>query len=400
MVAPGQQPKSPRQEGVGSPPPGMGISLERWNAMTPAERWAAADAYSKWTAAATKASDGAWAGAAAAQAYAGSAGAAGGGGSAPAPSGGGGWSGAAAAAAYGGNAAAAANPPIDEQTIRDRYPQLSWMLDDPELKGILTLAAAAGWDSSRLQGALYNTNWWQTHSATARQWTQLLNQDPAAARQRIIQESTSIIGLARQWGMDLSDNQAFEISVNKIQFGWDEAQLHKVLGREMRAIVKDPHRQLTGMARSRVDAYKALGAQYLLPISDRQGAEYAIREFEGSSTEEGIVASYVKQAKARFGYLADELDRGVTVADYFEPVRQSVAQRLEVSPEDINLLQGKWSKIADYTDPNTGKVRGMSITEAENYARRQKEWQTTANAHEEGAALVNRITETFGQVAR
>lgn len=297
-------------------------------------------------------------------------------------------------------AGAAANPPIDEQTIRDRYPQLSWMLDNPDLRFVLTQAAQNGWDSARLQGALYKTEWWQSHSATARQWTQLLAQDPASARQRIIQQGTSIQQFARQWGIGLSGNQLFATTVNYLQYGWDDAQLRKVLGAELRAIVKDPKRQLQGAARGVLDKYKAMGADYLLPISDKQAAKFAISEFEGGATEDGVRAMYVKQAKARFSYLSDELDRGLTVADYFEPVRQSVGQLLEVNPEEINLMRGKWSKIADYTDPTSGKTRGMTITEAENYARKQREWQYTRNAHEAGASLANRVLETFGAVAR
>src|SRR5690348_11276268 len=62
---------------------------------------------------------------------------------------------------------------VEAQTrakIAEQYGYVGAILDNPEVGGLLRQAANNGWTKERLQGAIFQTNWWKTTSATARAW--------------------------------------------------------------------------------------------------------------------------------------------------------------------------------------------------------------------------------------
>lgn len=294
-----------------------------------------------------------------------------------------------------------ADPPIDEQAARDQYPQLAWALDIPDVRNVLIFAAAAGWDSGRLQGALSQTDWWKKTAASDRLWTQLLHQDPASARQRIIEESTKLQNMARQFGLtNFGKNEAFAMTVAKIRFDWTDEQVAKEFGRHLRAYQKFTGRLPTGAADAFAERVRQRGADFLIKVNRKTAEKFAIRQIEGSVNDEYLESYFTNLAQAKYGWMADEISAGATPAEYFAPHKQRIAELLEQSPDEIDLLDERFSPVTNYRDPETGKARGMTLNEAENWARRQDGWGRTDNAREKGASLTNRILETFGKVAR
>ena len=51
--------------------------------------------------------------------------------------------------------------------VQSSYADVAWMLDIPELKAILVSAAVNGWGQGQIDGALYQTQWWQQYGAQA-----------------------------------------------------------------------------------------------------------------------------------------------------------------------------------------------------------------------------------------
>ena len=294
-----------------------------------------------------------------------------------------------------------ADPPIDEQAAREQYPQLAWALDIPDVRNVLIWAAAAGWDAGRLQGALSQTDWWKKTAASERLWTQLLHQDPASARARIVEETTIVGNLARQFGLtNMNKNALFEMAVNKIRFDWTDEQVSKEFGRHLRAYRKFTGRLPTGAADAFAERVRQRGADFLIRVDRKTAENLAIRQIEGGVNEEYLESYFTNLAQAKYSWMADEISAGATPAEYFAPHKQRIAELLEQSPDEIDLLDTKFADITNYRDPETGKARGMTLAEAENWARRQEGWARTDNAREKGASLTNRILETFGKVSR
>lgn len=293
-----------------------------------------------------------------------------------------------------------ADPPIDEQAARDQFPQLAWALDIPDVRNILIFAAAAGWDSGRLQGALSTTDWWKKTSASERLWTQLLHQDPASAQQRIIEEQTKVQNMAKQFGLtNLGKNALFELTNNKIRFDWSDEQMAKEFGRHLRNYQKVAGRLPTGAADAFAERVRQRGADFLIKVNRKTAENFALRQIEGSINDEYLESYFTNLAQAKYGWMADEISAGATPAEYFAPHKQRIADLLEVSPDEIDLLDEKFSPITNYRDPETGKARGMNLAEAENWARRQESWRRTDNARQATATLTNKVLETFGKVS-
>src|SRR5690242_1146354 len=71
---------------------------------------------------------------------------------------------------------------VEAQTrakIAADYGYVGAILDNPEVGQVLRTAAAQGWTKERLQGAIFNTNWWRNTSASQRAWEVLKSTDPA-----------------------------------------------------------------------------------------------------------------------------------------------------------------------------------------------------------------------------
>lgn len=306
-----------------------------------------------------------------------------------------------AAAAAAPGAAPTADPPIDEAAVREKYPQLAWALDIPEIKFILFAAASKGAGEAELQGMLYGTNWWKTHAASSRLWDQLKAQDPASAQARVEQEGRGIDNLARDWGIHFGGLEAFALAERKLRYGLDDNQMRLELGHYLRDHVKRFGSLPTGAVRTMANRIRQGGSEYLIGMDKKTVQKFAIQKAEGRITDEYVQAYYTQMAKNKFSWMADDIDRGATPATYFAPHRQAIANLWEQSEDEIDFINDPRAKaVVNYVDPETGKTRGMSINEAENFARRDKRWATTDNAREAAAGLGNQLLETFGKIAK
>ena len=106
-----------------------------------------------------------------------------------------------------------------------------------------------------------------------------------------------------------------------------------------------------------------------------------------------------QQAKSMWPGLAEALDRGVTVADYTNPYKETIARALELNPDEVDLSDMRWRKVIDQIDPQTGAHTAMSLSDAERYARSQPEWKKTQAAKDQASSMILNLGKLFGEVA-
>lgn len=279
-----------------------------------------------------------------------------------------------------------------EQTFREKYPYLGAFLNHPEIGGILKQAAAEGWTEQEIYGALNKTNWWQTTNASARAWELLVAEDPAEASRRAAETAAMIQNRARSLGLPMSSSQIMAIATDATKNGWSDAQqidslLHSVNWGTLQA------GDLTAFR----DRIKAIGAEYLVGVSDSTAQSYAIALASGEMSEAGVASLMQKQAKARFGWMADEIDQGVTPSQYFMPVRDTIANELELAPEAVNMMDNQYLGMLEVHDRDTGKMRASTLREAQLAARRDPRWRDTKNAGTMMASAANAMAQAFGR---
>jgi hypothetical protein len=293
-------------------------------------------------------------------------------------------------------AAATVPPPSDgsiEQQVRQRYPHLSYLLNNPEVRAVLLEAAQKGWTDAELQGALFPTTWWQTTQATTRLWDQKFFQDNATAMAEWDRKTLEIMNQARTAGVPMDQEGAKWVAGKVLREGWNDAQLRRFMG----DLVREAGGAGYGSIREQQAQLQAVAQQFLTRLTDKDAQEYATRIMEGSMTSDAVKTMMRDQAKARFTWLAPQLDAGFTAADLFRGSQQAVADILEIDPDTIDLNNPKWSQLVSPLQEGN-QLRSMNFHEAQRWARRQSEWRFTKNANDEVADKTSLILEQMGVV--
>jgi hypothetical protein len=276
--------------------------------------------------------------------------------------------------------------------IRTYYGYMSAFMAIPEVGNILRTAAKEGYDQFRLFGAISATNWWKTTSANERQWLSTTSQDPAEANRLRGQRTASIRDLAGRLGVGLSGPALQKLTEDTLRYGWDETQILDAV------MSQSQYRQgqMQGMISANMDNAKQMAATWGLLLDDKTAYDWSVRVLNQSLTPEGIETSFRRQAKARYSYMADLIDQGVTVQDYFAPVRSTIANELEVAPDTINLLDQRYLTMMEVRDPKTGELRAATTSEAQKTARKDPRWRDTRAAGELAAGMVSLLDKAMG----
>ncbi len=284
--------------------------------------------------------------------------------------------------------------------VREQYPELAWLFNDPEVGALLRDAVDPnkGFSPTTFQTKLYATNWFKRQSQSARQWNILKNTDPGEANARRAEYTTEIGRLASSLGIKLTPGQTSLTAEAALQFGWDlgGGQLLEAITAHGRKIGYGP-----GAIASNASKAKALSfGQYYLPMTNTEANTWGDLIVRGMRTDADLQTELQNRAISRYHYLAPELSSGKTMEDIFAGHRATIAQELEISPTSIDFTKGQWAKVLGIVDRSgTGKMRPLSLSETQTLARQDTRWWSTANGREADAGMANFMLKTFGKRA-
>lgn len=279
-----------------------------------------------------------------------------------------------------------------ESTARAKYGYLSGFLNHPEVGPLLRKAATEGWGEMELYGAVTQTKFWQETSAAQRTWWQLQNEDPAEARRLVGQTAATIQNRARSLGLPMSAGSISNLAMTATANGWTDAQTVDQIMQQVNWATLESG-DLTAIR----DDVKATAGDYLVGVTDETAQSYAQRIASGEMTMQGVKSAMLKQAKARFGWMADELDQGITVKDYFRPTRDVIANELGIPPEEVDLTSSQYLKLVETRDEKTGQLRAATLDEAMLSARRDPRFANTQKAKEMTTGMIDMVSNLFGR---
>lgn len=288
-------------------------------------------------------------------------------------------------------------PPPDaatEESVRQRYPHLSYLLDIPEVRAVLLEATTRSWTEAELQGALSRTEWWQKTAASARVWDQKFYQDNATAMREWQQKTVELTNKTLQMGLTLDASEAEWVAGKVLREGWSEAELNRFLGQ----LLRNTGSAKPGQVTEQVSAIKALARTYLSTINDQEAFEYAVRIAEGTLSTAGLTSMFRDEAKNRFTWMAPQIDADVTPMALFGANRRAVAQLLEMDEEMIDLNDPKWSELTSPVLGDDGKPRSMNFYEAQRWARQRPEWRLTDNANQAASNMGLGLLRSMGVI--
>lgn len=286
---------------------------------------------------------------------------------------------------------ATVSPEQARDKAKEIYGYIGWFVDHPEVGPLILQGAQEGWDGARLQGALTKTNWWQTTSESARQWDALTASDPAQADRRVAETRLSLQIETAKLGIPVAVERLSDIAKNGLRYGWNQEEMKLALAAEMRW---RPGQAEQGLVGKTMQDVKSIARDHMVPVNDRQAWEWTRRIVGGGATLDAVNAQMRTLAIGRFPHLADQINAGVTPGQFFAPYRNLIGRLLEQSPEQVDLMDERWSPVVSRAGDDG--VRPMSYGEVERFARADPRWGKTRNAWDVGAGMLETISRIFG----
>ena len=280
------------------------------------------------------------------------------------------------------------------QRAKELFPGFSWMLDVPDLAGIITQAADEQWAVDRIQAAIQGTQWWKDRNTIGRQYQELVQTDPAEATRQRQMLATQMRQWASSVGLTVAANEADFIANLALQNGNSEA--------EWKANIYKQYTTVAGQKPTPVqDQMTAKAAEYAIPISDQTMAKWA-QDLSTGMVDMNTFESYLReQAKSLFPGLSNAIDRGITVAQYVQPYAQIAVQELGINQNEIDWRDPKWNTAIHQIDPKTGASTSMSLSDWTRELRTNSVYgfDQTERAKDQAMQLSNSILQQFGRVA-
>jgi hypothetical protein len=292
--------------------------------------------------------------------------------------------------------------------VRKEYPSAAYLLDNKEVGPLLLKAVAGEYDAATFQQKLYATNYWKTTSDSKRKWDAFANLDPASAMSQVKQMRARLSDLSGSMGRSLTAQGQHWIAVTALREGWDDNQVTDAVlstikwgdyGEGSGAQSGAQTKAIGGDVGATIQQLRELQAQYMLDGTDRGRFDTALRIMGGQQTVEGMQALYADQAKQRWAHLATYIDQGVTPFQFFEPYRATIAEQLETTPDQVDLMRdSEWKQVISHAGED-GQIRPMTLSETERLVRGSERWKATKGAGQEASVFAENLTRMMGGVA-
>lgn len=284
-------------------------------------------------------------------------------------------------------------PTLTAAQVASKYGYAAGFLNHPEVGPILARAAREGWGEQELYGAISQTGWWKATSDSQRGWQMLVNEDPATAARLAAETASNIQNRASSLGVNLSQDQVADLARTATQNGWTNEQVMDQLISTANWAGLD-----AGDLTAARDEVKAIAGDYLVSVSDATAQRYAERIASGEMTQAGVRSAMQAQARTRFSWMQDEIDQGITPSMYLDPIKNVIANELELAPEAVNLMDGEWLGLVE-VQGDDGKMRAATQREAQLSARKDSRWKSTSNAQSQVARAASFVQQAMGRRA-
>lgn len=285
------------------------------------------------------------------------------------------------------------------EDIMETYPTLAWLLNDPEVGPLLTQAVdpGQGFSPQTFQAKLYQTQWWRSRSQSAREFDILKHTDPGTYRQNMQQYSNSLSAVANRLGVNLTGKELQWISASNLRQGLspEDPMTLRALVRLRRS--SGGHQGAGAIRTAAHGARNRARGAYYLSMGDASAQKWGEWIALGERTQEDLDDYLRSQAARMYPHLGGSLSAGMTMQDIFSEHQAAIAEELELDPDRLNLMDGKWRKVLGVSTKNG--MRPMSISEAQIYARQDDRFWLTRKGRQQEAEMTTYISNMFGETA-
>lgn len=265
-----------------------------------------------------------------------------------------------------------------EQRAREQYPELAYMLDDPEIRDIILEAADPdrGLDDATLESRIRQTTWWQTHSESMREFDSRESLDPSSVAREVAVEKDKLRRAAIEFGAQLSDAQLDTLARQSLRIGLTDAEITSTF-------VANLAPSLSGNAYAAGTDIRNLAANYLVDTNEAEVRNWIGRVANGQTTVEDIEKYLAKRATAKFAgnaQVAELISQGITPGEFFSDHKRLIASELDIDADQVNLGESQWMNVLSHS--GDGVVRPATLSETRKMVRKRPEWQETSTGRQ------------------
>jgi hypothetical protein len=286
-------------------------------------------------------------------------------------------------------------PPRTEAEIiaylNQNFGAFAWAIAVPQVGDLLRRGARERWDGAKFLDELQQTDWWKQTTAAQRQWQGLETTQPAQAQQQIIDRAQLLRSRTLTLGIGVEDDRLDRITRLSLQLGWTDTQINQALAAEF---------DYQDVKNSRMAGdMKSMARDYGITLSDVTVERWGREVIAGRTNPDEYKDYLTEQARQWYPTIAGALDRGLTVREYANPYFEHAAQLLGIDPNDIDLMDPKWSRAINQVDPKTGERKAMTPDEWNLVLRTDAQYgfNRSKTGIEEGIQLGQSLAKTFGR---
>jgi hypothetical protein len=295
-----------------------------------------------------------------------------------------------------GSAGAAAEKPIDMNTLASNYGySVAFFKQDKSLWDLINLSVKSQFTPLEFQAQLKNTSWYKKHSESYRLWSAQERVDPASAQAKLHQTKVRLIQMGQQLGINVDPKRLADMAWRVNAYAWSDQEISAAMAGEMKFDPKKAGKYYGGMAVN--DAkIKEQAAAYGVTVDDKTAFNLMNQLVGQQTTEEGVTAWIQKLAKSKYQGLADDIDAGMTVAEYADPFIQAQARLLEVDPADVHLDDKHIQTALQNKDQKTGAYAPKNMFDFEKQVKSDARWTKTKNGRDELMEGAQRVLADWG----
>lgn len=247
-----------------------------------------------------------------------------------------------------------------------------------------------------VQRAIEQTSYWRTTQASIKNWDQLAEPD---RQKRITDQKALIAASYGDLGLDdatLTDLATIAQRTGLTELGLKQMVYGRAFARPVTATLDTRALALEGGA---ADQIRAVGRAYgYTPSAAEIESILTGKPLAGTGTvltEDALRQKAQKAAKGQYGWLADQIDAGLSLDDIFTNYRNYAARTLQKDPSEIDFTNPLYAEA--FGSKETGQLSLNDWTRKLKTDKRYG-WQYTDEANQQVNAVVSTLERAFGLV--
>ncbi len=285
-------------------------------------------------------------------------------------------------------------PTLSLDALRQQDPLVAAIVTSvPELTSIFNRAVSEQWSTDKFISAVQNSNWWATHSDSARQAFALMKSDPATWDQSISNLEATLTNFAAQLGAQPSNKQIYNLAIDAITNGYQDNQaMLRQTFEQFVAPISGLH--YAGEAGATETSLRQAMMNMGVFLPENVLDSNIQRIVGGQSDINSVLATLRTQAAATYPAYKQQIDEGMNVSDIADPYIQQAQSLLEQGPGAINITNPIIKQALQYTQ--NGVPTPMPLNEFETSIRQQPQWLQTKNAQDALMGTAHKVLQDFG----